>query len=238
MFRRTWIKLGAMFAAGLPWPAMAQQNLPRPIVLYRPPNAQAPRGSVTIPGMAASPQSPAGQTRPGAVSNPPNVGNQFFGNQATTLGWQADRTSFAAVNTPAVQADGRTQTNFASENGRPSDGTTDGPAKSQENQPMISNQMMQNPSGAYNLTHAGITTSQQFAPNLYFGSQYHTWSNLQTPTESPASFGEMSRMQPGAFGGYIAPNNYVGSNFAVWNNLSSGSVTPASGGGWSYSVWP
>jgi hypothetical protein len=81
---------------------------------------------------------------------------------------------------------------------------------------------LQNPSGLYNMSHSGITSSQQYAPNLYFGQQFRTWTNQQTMDDSPASYNEMSRFQVGPNAGYVAPNTYLGSGFSSWNNLSSG----------------
>ena len=88
------------------------------------------------------------------------------------------------------------------------------------------------------MSHTGITSSQQTAPNSYFGQQFQNWSNQQPVAQMPSSFGEMPRYQPAPFGGYVAPNTYLGSGFSSWSNLSQGGVSPGASGGWSYSVWP
>ena len=105
-------------------------------------------------------------------------------------------------------------------------------------QSLPTNQVIQNPSGLYNMTHMGMTSQQHYAPNLYFGPQFQTWTNQQGRTDSPASYGEMSRFQVGQFGGYVAPNTYNGSGFNNWSNLNSGSSTQSANGGWTYSTWP
>ena len=107
-----------------------------------------------------------------------------------------------------------------------------------EQQSRPSNQYLQNPSGGYNMTHMGISSSQQIAPNNYFGQQFQNWTNQKNVSQMPASFGDPSRMQPGAFGGYVGPNTYIGPSYANWNNLSQGGNAPGAMGSWGFSVWP
>ncbi len=188
--------------------ADAQQNLPRPIVLYRPPAnaAQSSRGPATTSPAPATIVSPNG-SRP---------------------------------NPTAVQQ--VSQTNLPNQNGQPAE-----PAANNEKtaahetadlQSRPTNQMLQNPSGAFNMTHSGISSSQQMAPNTYFGGQFQNWSNQQPVRQMSSTFGETNRFQPGAFGGYVAPNTYVGSGFSSWNNLSQGGISTGATGSWSFSVWP
>lgn len=192
--------------------ADAQQNPPRPIVLYRPP-AAVPRGV----------NSPAPNLLHGKVvtSNPVRP----------------------AVITPASRPTGQTLS------GQSASATTGelGSRNEQEKTPeqewaeqqtRPTNQALQNPSGAYNLSHSGFSSSQQMAPNLYLGQQFQNWSNQQPVGQMSASMGEMSRYQPGQFGGYIAPNTYLGSGFSTWSNLSQGGNSPGANGSWNYSIWP
>ena len=187
--------------------AEAQQNLPRPIVLYRPPMAssQPARGPSTI------------------TTNPASA----------TIITNGARPNSAAVQ-QVSQPSSSPQTNQPEQAGN-SEKTAQ---ESADQQPRPTLQMLQNPSGAFNMTHSGISTSQQMAPNTYLGRQFQNWSNQQPVGQMPSTFGEANRYQTGAFGGYVAPNTYVGSGFSSWNNLSQGSVSPGSTGSWSFSVWP
>ena len=219
----------AIVALGVcPLKADAQQNLPRPIVLYRPPTtaAQPSRGPSTITTAPV-------QTKT-VTPNGPRT-NAVVGSPAA--GGLANR---AKQDNSAIQQ--ASPTNSSTQNGQ----SADQPANQQrtlvqelaEQQSRPTNQMLQNPSGDYNLTHTGITSSQQMAPSNYFGQQFQAWSNQQPVAQMPASFGEMNRYQPAPFGGYVAPNTYVGSGFSNWSNLSPGGASPGATGSWNYSVWP
>jgi hypothetical protein len=120
--------------------------------------------------------------------------------------------------------------------GDPLTGQQSAPTVSAEQPSRVTNPMLQNMSNPSNLSHTGIASGQQMAPNLSFGRQFKDWSNLRDPGSMPESFGGLSRTQPQAFGGYVAPNTYAGSGFSNWSNLSSGVVTPNPLGGWSFSV--
>lgn len=205
----------AVVTLGFSTLANAQQNLPRPIVLYRPPSAPAavPRGG------NAAPNSNSGKV-------------------------VAPNTVRPAVITPGTNVQpGQTNSVQNSAGAKDQAGSSDTKEKSPEQewaeqQTRPSNQALQNPSGAYNLSHAGISSSQQMAPNLYLGQQFQNWSNQQPVGQMPGSQGEMSRYQPGQFGGYTAPNTYLGSGFSNWSNLSQGGNSPGANGSWSYSIWP
>ncbi len=219
----------AIVALGVgPLTADAQQNLPRPIVLYRPPTtaAQPSRGPSTIttapvPSKTVTPNGP----RSNAVVTSPMAGGL------------ANR---AKQDNSAIQQ--ASQTNTSTQNGQSADQAANqqktAAQELAEQQSRPTNQMLQNPSGGHNLTHTGITSSQQMAPNLYFGQQFQAWTNQQPVAQMPASFGEMNRYQPAPFGGYVAPNTYLGSGFSSWSNLSPGGTSPGATGSWSYSVWP
>ena len=132
--------------------------------------------------------------------------------------------------------------NGSPQNGQPNQGNS--PAQTPEQQWVAEQQSrptlqaMQNPSGAANLTHNGFTNSQQMAPNTYLGAQFQNWQNQQPVNQMSASFGEMNRMQPGAFGGYVGPNTFVGTGYASWSNLTQGGISPGNNGSWDFSVWP
>ena len=219
----------AIVALGVgPLTADAQQNLPRPIVLYRPPTAaaQSSRGpsTITTAPVPTKTVTPNGPRSNGLVTSPAAGGPANSAKQEN----------------PAIQQ--TRQTNSSTQNGQSADqASNQKKTPAQELAELLSrptNQMLQNPSGAYNLTQTGITSSQQMAPNNYFGQQFQAWSNQQPVAQMPASFGEMSRYQPAPFGGYVAPNTYVGSGFSSWSNLSPGGASPGATGSWNYSVWP
>jgi len=212
--------------------AEAQQNFPRPIVLYRPPSAapQAARPATGVPANAASNRiGIPGGPRPATITmNPssamPSPLNPSAVNPSTAMGspnpqGSAQPASSATTQPLAFGQWAETPQEFAEQQARPT------------------NQMLQNPSGSANMTHSGMSSSQQMAPNLYFGNQFQAWTNQQPVAQMPASFGEMSRFQPGPFGGYVGPNTYVGSEFSTWSNLSQGQVSPGATGSWGFSPW-
>ena len=220
--------------------SIAQQNLPRPIVLYRPPavGTPSPRGPLTIarpvsqasptPNPTASPVQYAGQPFP-VVPRQTQIPPAFSSSAASVTG--------AAVPMTEDRSPSRESNESRDENKVETQQQADErEAAAQQTRP--TNQMLQNPSGAYNFSHVGMTTGQQMAPNLYFGAQFQNWSNQQGMSQMPGAFGEMSRFQPGSSGAQMAPNTYLGSGFSSWSNLSSGAITPNAQGGWSYSVWP
>ena len=224
--------------------AFAQQNLPRPIVLYRSPAAasQPPRGPVTITtpvsrsSQTQSPARPASNVVQGPSSHPavtvvPNSGVRAAN---VAMGPSADESSAGRESNSPLATGPNDSNKDSSEAAKKQSAEREEAAQ----QARPTNQTLQNPSGAYSLSHAGISTGQQMAPNQYFGPQFQNWTNQQSSTNSPASYGEMNRFQPGPFSGYVGPNTYVGAGFSNWNNLSSGSASANSLGGWSYSVWP
>ena len=90
-------------------------------------------------------------------------------------------------------------------------------------------QQMQNPSGAYQITHNGFTQGQYTSANNYFGSQFNTWSNLRPVQMNLDLFESFNRTQPPLnpnSGAYFSGNNYLGPVNNQWSNLSSGSITP------------
>lgn len=230
----------ALFAAALmigPLTAVAQQNLPRPIVLYRPPvqGRVAPK-TISTPTVSASvPRLPQHFSGPRTFGIPGTTNTMMSPVDAMMARPVSDARPPQSHGTLPVSSGAATQPS----NGTQTDNaTTDSSRVPQAQQPLPTNQVMQNPSGLYNMSHSGITASQQYAPNLYFGPQFQNWTNQRAMPDSPASFGEMSRNQPGPFGGYVAPNTYLGSGFSSWSNLSSGNIAPAATGGWNYSTWP
>jgi hypothetical protein len=229
-----------LFAATLmigPLTAVAQQNLPRPIVLYRPPV----QGRVT-PKTISTPTVPSSVPRlPQHFSGPRTVGTPGATN--TVISPMDAMMARPVSDARSPQSNGTYPSSSGSasnpSNGTQADSATNDSSRMPQAQPSLpTNQVMQNPSGLYNMSHSGITASQQYAPNSYFGPQFQNWTNQRGMPHSTASFGEMSRNQPGPFGGYVAPNTYLGSGFSSWNNLSSGNIAPAATGGWNYSTWP
>lgn len=202
-----------------PLSALAQQSMaPRPIVLYRPAPAssQAMRRPVTLTTKPAStPTANVNGTRSTA-------GNQSLGqgNAAT----QQPQSSTSGSDPQAQDAD----------NNQPK--TPEQEWLEEQKRP--TSQMLQNPSAAWNLTHTGISNSQQMAPNTYLGNQFQSWTNQQSVPQMPANFGEMNRFQPGPSGAYMAPNTYMGTGFYSWNNLTQGGISPGATGSWGFSVWP
>lgn len=90
-------------------------------------------------------------------------------------------------------------------------------------------QQMQNPGGAYQMTHTGFTQNQYTSPNNYFGSQFNTWSNLRPVPTNLDLFESFNRTQPplnANSGAYFSGNSYLGPVNNQWSNLSSGSITP------------
>lgn len=99
----------------------------------------------------------------------------------------------------------------------------------------LTDPMLQNMSNPQNLSHTGITSDQQMAPNLYLGRRFDNWSGQMSAMPQPMNTGEPPRFQPGPFGGYIAPNTYLGGGNSSWSNLSTGRVSPSPFGAWGYS---
>lgn len=207
--------------------ADAQQNLARPIVLYRPPATSnpSPRPATFTTNSFSNPVLANGVAPNNTRANP-------FSTASSTNG---------AMNGSA-QENPMGQSSATSQNGQPGN-----PAETQEKtaaqewadqQSRPTNQMLQNPSGAANMTHSGMSSSQQMAPNTYFGKQFNTWTNQQPVGQMSSTFGETNRFQPGSFGGYVSPNTYVGAGFSSWNNLSQGGISPGATGSYSFSVWP
>ena len=244
--KRTLLLTGVTLVTGA-FSAGAQQPLPRPIVLYRqvqqttqfPPANQSPqvaqpvsppmtqqaldrqwaygftqpRGPATVNSNATSFSNPA---RPNVVQ--PAVVNGF-GNQG-----------------PQVSQTGSQQ------NSQSNQATPDGQMTEQqwlaEQQSRPTLQAMQNPSGAMNMTHSGFTDGQQTAPNTYLGAQFQNWSNQQPVNQAASAVGEMNRMQPGPFGGYVGPNTFVGTGFSSWSNMTQGGISAGATGSWDFSIWP
>lgn len=199
-----------------------QQHLPQPIVLYR------------APANGAAPVRVAAPVRSNALP-----ANSVTKNPATT---GAVRPGMIVTNAAMAQQTGQA---VVSQSGKP-EGAPGNPAETKpltpeqewiEQQSRPTNQMLQNPSGGFNLSHSGFSNQQQTAPNSYFGQQFQNWTNQQQVHQMPASFGEMSRFQPGPDGTYVAPNTYLGSGFFDWSNLNQGGITPGATGSWSFSTW-
>lgn len=87
------------------------------------------------------------------------------------------------------------------------------------------------------MTHLGMTDQQQMAPNLYFGTQFQNWTNQQPVAHMPSAQGEMTRFQPGVFGGYEAPNTYFGAGFHNWGNFAPATSQPGANGSWDMVLW-
>lgn len=202
--------------------AEAQQHLPQPIVLYRTPangaapvRVAVPVRSNALPASSAT-KSPAatGAVRPGMIVTNPAMAQQTGQAVVTSSGKSNETPGNPAETKPLTP-----EQEWIEQQSRPT------------------NQMLQNPSGGYNLSHSGFTSQQQTAPNSYFGQQFQNWTNQQQVNQMPASFGEMSRFQPGPDGTYVAPNTYLGSGFFDWSNLNQGGITPGATGSWSFSTW-
>jgi hypothetical protein len=223
MINKTHLALSIVVLGASSMIGLAQQNLPRPIVLYRSPSA-APQS----PGPAArTTTAPAAQRTQTGTRPVPVV----IGANAPAAGQPGKANSTNPASNPNSPADPKSEGQ--------SDQTQKTPEQEwAEQQTRPTNQMLLNPSGAYGLTHTGFTAQQQMAPNTYLGPQFQTWSGQQSVPQMPASFGEMNRFQPGGFGGYVGPNTFVGSDFANWSNLSQGMAMPGSTGSWGFSVWP
>lgn len=108
------------------------------------------------------------------------------------------------------------------------------PESSSGNSERPTNQQLQNPSGGFQLTHAGFSQPATMAPNNYFGPEFQNWSNLQMRSGNLDAFESFNRFRPEDSGAYYSPNTYVGSENNHWSNLSSGVVTPNDLGGWNY----
>jgi hypothetical protein len=95
-------------------------------------------------------------------------------------------------------------------------------------------QQLQNPSGAYNFSHSGMSQSQYITANNYLGSQFNNWNNIRLQPNTLDAFQAFNRTQPPANSGYFSPNTYFGAGFSQWNNMSSGSPMPNYLGGYIY----
>lgn len=231
--------------------AQAQQNLPRPIVLYRPTsNTQTlrPAAAPVARNVTTVTASPANGSSANTLSNPSvkpaTKPVTIIPGQPVTPGQSAGP---VVNNKPGSQptsvANAKPGANVQAQNGQlQADPQQESPKTPQqeweEQQRRPTNQMLMNPSGAQNMTHSGISNNQQMAPNTYLGPQFQNWSNQRNVGQMPASFGEMGRFQPTGFGGYVAPNTYVGSGFSSWSNLSQGAQSPGANGSWDIAIWP
>lgn len=231
--------------------AQAQQNLPRPIVLYRPPsNSQtlrpaaipAARNVTTVTASTVNGSPANGTSNPSAkpttkpvtiVPGQPAMSGQSVGSVVNGKpGTQPTSVTNAKSGSNAQAQNGQLHTD-------PQQEAPKNPQQEwEEQQRRPTNQMLMNPSGSQNMTHSGISNNQQMAPNTYLGSQFQNWSNQRNVGQMPASFGEMGRFQPTGFGGYVAPNTYVGSGFSSWSNLSQGAQSPGANGSWDFAIWP
>jgi len=232
--------------------AEAQQRLPQPIVLYRSPvsgTAPARPAATTRPvsnEKAAAPvrsnvpsvgSTAAGPVRPGMIVTNPGMTLQT----PTTTNPQANAATNPLAGQGTAPQPGKEQTGREQEGGASGNQsetkelTPEQEWRQQQSRP--TNQMLQNPSGGYNLSHSGFTSQQQMTPNTYFGQQFQAWTNQQAVGQMQSSFGEMSRFQPGASGAYVAPNTYLGSGFSNWSNLNQGGITPGATGSWDFSTW-
>lgn len=96
-------------------------------------------------------------------------------------------------------------------------------------------QQLQNPSGAFTMSHPNYSQGQYMSPNNYNGSQFNTWNNLRQPPQNLDLFQSFNRTQPPTtWGGYMSPNTYIGPANNQWSNLSTGYITPNWVGGWTY----
>lgn len=208
----------AMLALGIgALTAEAQQNLPQPIVLYRAPAAGTAPVRAAVPVRSngtPTASAPASAVRPGMIVTNPAM-NQQAGQSVVSTSSKSNE----APGNPAETKPLTPEQEWIEQQSRPT------------------NQMLQNPSGGFNLSHSGFSNQQQVAPNLYFGQQFQAWTNQQAVGQMPGSFGEMSRYQPGPSGNYVAPNTYLGSGFSNWSNLNQGSITPGATGSWEFSTW-
>ena len=241
--------------------AEAQQNLPRPIVLYRAPsNAQTLRptstpairnvttgtnSGINSPANASQPNRPQASGLPApavkSTTKPVTItpGQPILPTQPGNAVVNNKIVTPSAATTNTKQGMTSQGQNSASQTDQRQEGLAKTPQQEwEEQQRRPTNQMLMNPSGAQNLTHFGISNNQQTAPNNYLGPQFQDWSNQRNVGQMPASFGEIGRFQPTPFGGYVAPNTYVGSGFSSWSNLSQGAQTPGATGSWDLTIWP
>jgi hypothetical protein len=226
--------------------ASAQQPLPRPIVLYRPVQYTNQYGQPNPPAQVAQPVSPpmtqqaldrqwaygVSQPRPATI----NTNVTSFSNAAKPNTVQPAVMNGFGNQGPQVSQTGSQQ------NGQPNQADPQGLMTEQQweaeqkSRPTL--QAMQNPSGAMNMTHSGFTNNQQVAPNTYLGAQFQDWQNQQPVSQSSAAVGELYRMQPGPFGGYVGPNTFVGTGFSTWSNMTQGGISAGATGSWDFSIWP
>ena len=283
---KNWAITAVLIGLG-PSSGLAQQNLPRPIVLYRPQLAtqppvnqkqpgqsqagpwqqglqpgQAQGGSATtsntgprtiVPSAPMSPGNPGPKgygsaipAAPGALPAAPGSTFTKPANPQGTLGPVG--TGTPGLNSISNKPGGPQTQQPGAENPQNPSQTSAAAGDSQkpltpeqeweEEQKRPTYQTLLNPSAPWSLTHSGFSTAQQTAPNLYLGAQFNNWTNQQPASQMPGAGGEMSRFQPGAFGGYVGPNTFLGSGYSSWSNLSQGGSSPGSTGSWSHSVWP
>ena len=157
--------------------------------------------------------------------------------------WSADSASSNDTSSNPGGSVGGSVPNLLPEAARPSIqssagssfGANDGGSTNGSNQPRPTNQQLQNPSGGFHFSHAGLSQNQYTSPNNYFGSQQHSWSNIRLQPSTLSSFESFNRFQPAMnSGAYYSPNTYMGPANNQWSNLSSGVITPNDGGGWNY----
>lgn len=214
--------IGALFVLGVaPVAALAQQPLPRPIVLYRP-----------VTTTTAQPNPNPNQPRPTTLTTKPAA-------PAAPAAAPTDQFGPRNSNAQATQQPSQQDATATSQSQKADDSQPKTPQQEwEEEQKRPTYQQLLNPSAGWNLTHSGFTNSQQMTPNTFFGPQFQNWTNQQPTWQMPSTFGELSRFQPGEFGGYVGPNTFVGTGFNSWTNQSPGGISPGATGSWGLSVWP
>jgi hypothetical protein len=209
--------MGTLFVLAVaPLAALAQQPLPRPIVLYRPGTTTTAQPN---PNPTQSPRPTTLTTKPVAAPTD-QFGSRNSNGQATQPGNQQDASTTGQSQKADDNQPKTPQQEWEDEQKRPT------------------YQQLLNPSAGWNLTHSGFTNAQQMTPNTFFGPQFQTWTNQQAAWQMPSTYGELSRFQPGQFGGYVGPNTFVGTGFNSWTNQSPGGISPGATGSWGLSVWP
>lgn len=248
--KRILLLTGVALATGA-FNASAQQPFPRPIVLYRPVQYTNQYGQPNPPAQVAQSVSPPltqqALDRQWAYGVAQPRGPVTINSNAAAFSNTTPNTARPNAVQPAVLNGFGNLTPQASQaasqqNGQPNRADSQGKTAEQqwqaEQQSRPTFQAMLNPSGAMNMTHNGFTYGQQDAPNTYLGARFENWTNQQPVNQMPASFGEMSRMQPGPFGGYVGPNTFLGTGYDNWSNLTQGGISPAATGSWDFSIWP
>lgn len=92
---------------------------------------------------------------------------------------------------------------------------------------------LQNPANPQNNSPTEMTGT--IAPNNYFGSQFHDWSNVSHPepmTQLPFNQNFVPTIDQSNL--YTAPNSYYGGQFSNWSNISTGQPEMNPFGGWNY----